>query len=146
MRMNASTPNQAPSEDGKPSSVVETVKNLFKKNKKIIIGGGTALVVATGVFISLAKGQDVTEETEDFEPSPDPVAEGQKRQSPCEHEVSAYERMTKYGVQSVRSYSRGAQRLKPTALPPSPPGVGQPADPLVPLTRASQNGRHLLTA
>jgi hypothetical protein len=126
MRMNASTPNQAPSEDGKPSSVVETVKNLFKKNKKI--------------------RQDVTEETEDFEPSPDPVAEGQKRQSPCEHEVSAYERMTKYGVQSVRSYSRGAQRLKPTALPPSPPGVGQPADPLVPLTRASHNGRHLLTA
>ncbi|WP_055690863.1 hypothetical protein [Streptomyces prasinus] len=118
-------PNQAPSEDGEPTSVVETVKNLFKKNKKIIIGGGTALVLVTGVFISLAKGQGVTQDIEDFEPSPDPVAEGQKRQSPCEHEVSAYERMTKYGVQSVRSYSRGGS----TAEADRAPGVGLPADP-----------------
>ncbi|MCM3812023.1 hypothetical protein ND808_40415 [Streptomyces sp. DR7-3] len=97
-------PNHTTSEDGETTSVAETVKNLFKRNKKIIIGGGTALVVATGVFISLAKGQDVTE---DAESSPDPVAEDQKRQSPCEHEVSAYERMTKYWIQAVRSYSRG---------------------------------------
>ncbi|MFK0046052.1 hypothetical protein ACIQU4_18440 [Streptomyces sp. NPDC090741] len=98
-------PNQTPPEDGDPTSVTETVKNLFKKNKKIIIGGGTALaVVATGVFISIARRQDVTEA---FGPSPDAVAEDQKRQSPCEHEVSAYERMTTYGIQTVRSYSRG---------------------------------------
>jgi hypothetical protein len=114
MRVNASMANQTLSEDGEPTSVVETVKNLFKK---IIIGGGTAVVVATGVFISLAKGQKVTEDIEDSEPSPDPVAEGQKRQSPCEHEVSEYERMTKYGVQSVRSYSRGGSTAEADCAP-----------------------------
>ncbi|MGW4995142.1 hypothetical protein ACWEQ3_47495 [Streptomyces mirabilis] len=38
--MNDFMPNQTPSEDGETTSVAETVKNFFKKNKKIIIGGG----------------------------------------------------------------------------------------------------------
>ncbi|GAA4942244.1 hypothetical protein GCM10023238_05100 [Streptomyces heliomycini] len=54
-----------------------------------------------GVVISLAEGKSITADTEDFEPSPDLIAENQKRQSPCEHEVS------RYGIQTVRPYSRG---------------------------------------
>ncbi|WP_406212797.1 hypothetical protein [Streptomyces decoyicus] len=65
-------PHQTTSEDGETTSVAET-ENLFIKNKKIIIGG-TALVVATGVFISLAKGQDVAADAEGFESVPVPVA------------------------------------------------------------------------
>lgn len=97
-------PNQTTFEDGETTSVAATVRSLFKKNKKIIIGGGTALVFATGVFISLAKGQDVTE---DFEPFPDSVAGDQKRQSPCMHEVASHQRRTKDGHTNVRSYVRG---------------------------------------
>ncbi|MEW2254982.1 hypothetical protein [Streptomyces sp. NPDC047869] len=106
--MSPSTPDQNPSEDGEPTSVAETVKKLFKKHKKNIIGGGVALVVvAGGVFMSLAKGQDDTEDTDGSDSSPDPVTEDRKRQPPCEHQVSGCERMTKYGPQAVRPYSRG---------------------------------------
>jgi putative NADH-flavin reductase len=79
--------SQTPSEDGETTSAAETVKNLIKKNKtKILVVGGAVLAVVTGVVISLAEGQDVTEEAEDFEdserfPEP-PVAEAQKRHPP----------------------------------------------------------------
>ncbi|MER6574524.1 hypothetical protein [Nonomuraea sp. NPDC001023] len=56
--MNASMPNQTISQDDETTSVTERLKNLFKKNRKIvIIIGGTALVVATGVLISRTGGR-----------------------------------------------------------------------------------------
>jgi len=101
-------PNQTTSEDDGTTSVAERLKNLLKKNKKkIIIIGGTALVVATGVLISRAKGQDVTEDTEDFESFSGPVAENQKRQSPFRHWVDEHQRMTKNGPITVPPYERG---------------------------------------
>ncbi|MEU1464995.1 hypothetical protein ABZ467_30710 [Streptomyces sp. NPDC005727] len=107
--MNPSIPSdQTPSEDVEPTSVAETVKSPFKKHRRNIIGGGTVLAVVAGsVFMSLAKGQDDTEDTDGSDSSPDPVTEDRKRQTPCEHQVSGYERMTKYGPQAVRPYSRG---------------------------------------
>ncbi|MFD4973743.1 hypothetical protein [Streptomyces sp. NPDC058424] len=97
-------PNQTTSEDGESTSVADTVKNLFKKNKKIIIGGSAALVVAASVFISLAKEQDVTE---DFVPFPAPVAGDQKRQSPSLHTVREHQRRTKDGTITIPPYVRG---------------------------------------
>lgn len=44
---------------------------LFKKNKtKILVVGGAGLAVVAGVVISLAEGQDVTEEAERFPEPP----------------------------------------------------------------------------
>ncbi|MFI8182461.1 hypothetical protein ACIF70_18365 [Actinacidiphila glaucinigra] len=99
-------PSQTTSEDDETTSVAERLKNLFKRHKKIIIGG-TVIAVAAGALIIRAKGQGVTE---DSESSPDPAVEDQKRQSPCEHPVSGYERMTKYGPQTVGDYVRGGSR------------------------------------
>lgn len=86
-------PDQPTSENGEPTSVAETVKNLFKKNKeKVLIGGGVVLVVVASVFIGLAKERGVIEESEDNEPFLDAVAVDQKRQSPREHTVGEYQR------------------------------------------------------
>ncbi|WP_327735414.1 hypothetical protein OG749_17875 [Streptomyces nojiriensis] len=100
-------PNQTTSGDSESTSVADTLKNLFKRNKKNIIGGSAALVVAAGVFISLAKEQDLTEGTEDFVPFPDPVSKDQKRQSPSLHTVREHQRRTKDGTITIPPYVRG---------------------------------------
>lgn len=47
---------------------------------------------------SLAKEQDLTEDTEDFVPFPDPVSRDQKRQSPSLHTVREHQRRTRDGA------------------------------------------------
>jgi hypothetical protein len=103
VRVNASTPSEPTPEDGEPTSFAETAKNLFQKHwkKTLYVVGVVGLAAA---LASLDEGQD---DTEDFEPFSEPVAEDQKRQPPRKHEVSGYQRKTKYGVQTVQSYSRG---------------------------------------
>jgi hypothetical protein len=100
-------PNQNASEVDETPSVVETVKNLLKKNNKIIIGGTTLFVAAGVVLISLAKGQNVTDDTENFELVADLVAGSQKRQSPSMHGVASHQRRTRNGDITVQSYVRG---------------------------------------
>ncbi|MET8094843.1 hypothetical protein ABZV29_00010 [Streptomyces sp. NPDC005236] len=104
--MNASTPSEPTPEDGDPTSFAETAKNLVRKHWKTTLGV-VGVVGLAAVLASLDEGQDDTEDSEDFEPFSEPVAEDQKRQSPCKHEVSGYQRKTKYGTQTVQSYSRG---------------------------------------
>jgi hypothetical protein len=113
VRVNASTPSDPAPEDGEPTpeegeptSFAETAKNLFQKHWKTTLGV-VGVVGLAAVLASLDGGQDDTEDSEDFEPFSEPVAEDQKRQPPRKHEVSGYQRTTKYGVQTVQSYSRG---------------------------------------
>ncbi|TJZ98311.1 hypothetical protein [Actinacidiphila oryziradicis] len=83
-KQNASVPS--PSEDSEPTSVAETVKRLYKKNKKAIVGTTMAAAVATGLLIKFAKGQHVTEDIETDEslscdtPLPDLVPRDQGSQ------------------------------------------------------------------
>ncbi|MFI7314493.1 hypothetical protein [Streptomyces hygroscopicus] len=104
--MNASTPSEPTPEDGDPTSFAEAAKNWCRKHWKTTLGV-VGVVGLAAVLASLDEGQDDTEDSEDFEPFSEPVAEDQKRQPPRKHEVSGYQRTTKYGVQTVQSYSRG---------------------------------------
>lgn len=104
----ASAPSETVSEDSEPTSVAESIKSLFKKHKKVIIGSGVALVAVTGAFIGLKDQEGVTGRTEDFEPSPDPVtSDDPKRQSPSPHTVNEHQRRTKNGTITIPRYSRG---------------------------------------
>ncbi|TKK84329.1 hypothetical protein FDA94_29755 [Herbidospora galbida] len=108
--MNAPMHNQTTSKVGETAPVSETVKKWIKKNNKIILTVGGAAVVAAAVLISRTKGLDTIEEFGKTELFPESVAGIEKRQSPRPHSVSGYQRMTKYGMQSVSPYERGAYR------------------------------------
>lgn len=45
------------------------MKSLFKKNKKVIIGLGAAVVVVTSMLIKVAEGPYITEDIESDEPA-----------------------------------------------------------------------------
>jgi hypothetical protein len=107
-----SAPSEPVSEDSEPTSVAESVKSLFKKNKKIIIGGGLALVAVTGAFIGLKDQEGITGPNEDFEPSPNPVTTDKpKRQPASPHIVSGHERRTKNGTITIAPYARGGSMV-----------------------------------
>ncbi|MET7986289.1 hypothetical protein [Streptomyces sp. NPDC005281] len=106
MQVNAPTPSEPTPEDGDPASFAETAKNWCRKHWKTTLGV-VGVVGLAAVLASLDGEEDETEDSEVFESFSEPVAGDQKRQSPCKHEVSGYQRTTKYGTQTVQSYSRG---------------------------------------
>lgn len=112
VRVNDSTSEQPPSEDGEATSTTEALKNFFKKNKREIVVGGAALVAVIGVVMKLAEGQGVTKEAKALESHgqlPEPlVAEFPKRQSPARHAVTTHKRTLSDGrVVDVSGYERG---------------------------------------
>jgi hypothetical protein len=104
-----SAPSETVSEDGEPTSLAESVKSLFKRNKNIIIGSGLALVAVTGAFIGLKDHEGATGPTEDFGPPPSPVATDKpKRQDATPHTVREHQRRTKEGTTiTIPQYARG---------------------------------------
>ncbi|WP_093628004.1 hypothetical protein [Streptomyces sp. 3213.3] len=122
--MNDSMPNQPPSDDGEPTSFFDAAKSLLRKNGKFIAGG--AILVATGLLVSLANREDGTEglgrlvSFPDFEDlgrhgvlldsvePPSSAPEGSPRKTPDEHWVGKHQRMTKNGPITIDRYKRGA--------------------------------------